>query len=258
MRIVQSSERKRSTKNGAAASRMKCSGSNQATKRSRPSWSHAAEAHEGVHLVQVAPHGARHQIEPVHQRIAGDLEQIALAVEHAPDEPVEQGVALRIAVADHMLDRARATPSAARPAAHRRPPRRRTGRAHRRSSKTTCCGASSSAISQRTARRKPSRSAPVFRVMRWRFMPSLLRHPGRAGGPGSLDERSSGVRLPPCEGGRVASHSSSRSRICAALRPGMTTAEPLLIRTSSAVPASRSAARAGRAGRAWPSGDDRR
>ena len=65
---------------------------------------HAAEAHEGVHLVQVAPHGARHEIEPMHQRIAGDLQQIALAVEHAPDEPVEQRIAFRIAVADHMLD----------------------------------------------------------------------------------------------------------------------------------------------------------
>ena len=40
----------------------------------------AAKAHEGMHLVEIAPHRARQQREPVHQRIARDLQQRPLAM----------------------------------------------------------------------------------------------------------------------------------------------------------------------------------
>ena len=63
-----------------------------------------AEAQEGVHLVQIAADRARHAVEPMHQRIARHVEQRALAVQDAPDQAVEQGVALRIAVADDEPD----------------------------------------------------------------------------------------------------------------------------------------------------------
>ena len=63
-----------------------------------------AEADEGVHLVQVAADGLGHALEAEDQRVGGDLEQVALAVEEAPDQGVEEGVALGVAVADHEAD----------------------------------------------------------------------------------------------------------------------------------------------------------
>ena len=55
VRIAQRMPAKRRAKNGATRSTMWCSGSNQATKASSLA-RHGAEAHEGVHLVQVAAH----------------------------------------------------------------------------------------------------------------------------------------------------------------------------------------------------------
>jgi hypothetical protein len=65
---------------------------------------HAAEAQEGVHLMDVAAHAFAHQPEPMHERIAGDVEKAALAVQHAPDEGVEERVTLRVAVRHHVGD----------------------------------------------------------------------------------------------------------------------------------------------------------
>ena len=63
-----------------------------------------AEADEGVHLVQVAADRLGHALEAEHQRVGGDLEQVALAVEETPDQRVEKRVALGVAVADHKAD----------------------------------------------------------------------------------------------------------------------------------------------------------
>ena len=134
--MVQSRDRKRSTKNGAAASRMKCSGSNQATKRSGRRVLDAAEAQEGVHLVEVAPDRLRHRLEPVHERVARDLEELALAVQDAPEERVEERVALRVAVADHEADELGDGPRQRRPGGRlgrRRPAAEEVRRAARRS-----------------------------------------------------------------------------------------------------------------------------
>ena len=81
---VRGSGRRRSRR---SASRMKCSGSNQATKRSAPSVLDAAEADEGVHLVQVAADRLRHALEAVDERVGRrSSSSCALAVRQAPDE----------------------------------------------------------------------------------------------------------------------------------------------------------------------------
>ena len=48
-----------------------------------------AEADEGVHLVHLAPDSLRHATETVDEGIAGDLEKVALAVQHPPDEAIQ-------------------------------------------------------------------------------------------------------------------------------------------------------------------------
>ena len=60
-----------------------------------------AEAHEGAHLVGVAPHGLRKAVGPVDVGVGGDLEQVLFAAMRPPDQAVEQGEALRVAVLDH-------------------------------------------------------------------------------------------------------------------------------------------------------------
>ena len=67
----------------------------------------APEAPEGMHLVDVAPHRLRHEFQAVDERLGRDLEEVALAVQHAPEEPVQKRVALRVAVADDALDEGR-------------------------------------------------------------------------------------------------------------------------------------------------------
>ena len=63
-----------------------------------------AEADEGMHLVQVAADRLGHALEAEHQRVGGDLEQVALAVEETPDQRVEKRVAFGIAVAHNEAD----------------------------------------------------------------------------------------------------------------------------------------------------------
>ena len=63
----------------------------------------AAEAQERGHLVHVAAHGFLHALQPVHQRIGCDREQLALAMRDAPEQFVEQREALGIAVAHDVL-----------------------------------------------------------------------------------------------------------------------------------------------------------
>jgi hypothetical protein len=65
---------------------------------------HFAEAQEGVHLADVAPDRFPHRLQPMNERVARHLQQVALAMQDAPDQPVEQGVALRLAVTDDALD----------------------------------------------------------------------------------------------------------------------------------------------------------
>jgi hypothetical protein len=64
----------------------------------------SAEAQEGVHLMDVATHVLAHQLEPVDERVAGDIQEAALAMDHAPDERVEERVTLGIAVRHHVGD----------------------------------------------------------------------------------------------------------------------------------------------------------
>ncbi len=65
---------------------------------------HAAEAQEGVHLVDVAPDRPRHEVEAMHQRIARDVEQARARRAACARQGVEQRVALRVAVADSLVD----------------------------------------------------------------------------------------------------------------------------------------------------------
>ena len=62
------------------------------------------EPQEGVHLVQVAGDGLAHPVEPMDQRVASHLHQAAFTVRDAPDQGVEQGVALGVAVRDDHAD----------------------------------------------------------------------------------------------------------------------------------------------------------
>ena len=64
----------------------------------------SSEADEGVHLVQVATDRLGHALEAEHQRIGGDLEQVALTVKETPDQRVEKRVAFGLAVAHHKAD----------------------------------------------------------------------------------------------------------------------------------------------------------
>ncbi len=60
-----------------------------------------AEAHEGAHLVGVAPHGLREAVGPVDVGVGGDFEQVLLSAMRTPDEAVKQGEALWVAVLNH-------------------------------------------------------------------------------------------------------------------------------------------------------------
>ena len=64
----------------------------------------SSEADEGMHLVQVAADRLGHAFEAEHQRVGGDLEQVALTVKETPDQRVEKRVALGVAVADDEAD----------------------------------------------------------------------------------------------------------------------------------------------------------
>ena len=66
-----------------------------------------AEAQEGVHLVDVAPHRFGHKLEAMHQRVTLHFEQVALAVQDAPDELVEQRETLGIAMTDRQSNQVR-------------------------------------------------------------------------------------------------------------------------------------------------------
>ena len=81
VRIDQSSERKRSTKKSAVASRMKWSGSNQATKRSSASPSTRRKRRKACILCRSRRTAFAMPLEAEDQRIAGDLQQVALAVQ---------------------------------------------------------------------------------------------------------------------------------------------------------------------------------
>ena len=67
----------------------------------------AAEAHEGGHLVQVAPHRLFHLLQPMDQRIGEDRQQHAVFVEQPPQQLVQQRETLRIAMAQHGCVRGR-------------------------------------------------------------------------------------------------------------------------------------------------------
>ena len=62
------------------------------------------EAQKGMHLVDVAAHAFAHPPEAMHERIAGDLQEIALAMQNAPDERIEKRVALRVAMRHDLGD----------------------------------------------------------------------------------------------------------------------------------------------------------
>ena len=61
-----------------------------------------AEADEGVHLVLVAAHGLGHRCDPRDVGIGRDVEQVVI-VAQPPQQPIEQGEALGIAVQDRGL-----------------------------------------------------------------------------------------------------------------------------------------------------------
>jgi len=62
----------------------------------------AAKSHKGAHLVYVAPDRLLHRLEAADVGVGCDLQKLGLSSQ-SPEQAVEQGEALRIAVADDGL-----------------------------------------------------------------------------------------------------------------------------------------------------------
>ena len=156
----------------------------------------AAEAQERGHLVHVAAHGFLHALQPVHQRIGCDREQLALAMRDAPEQFVEQREALGIAVAHDVLGKAHVgRRHAERDAAvRRRLAAEQIAGAARATSRPR--GATSAPISPRAASRKSSNASSresatrnIFSSRNWQLMriTAVVRAAARASRAGCAD-----------------------------------------------------------------------
>ena len=171
---------KRRAKNGAVASTMWCSGSNQATCSGAPrvvGVGDRPEAHEGLHLVHVAPHRLRHLRRRAASRDRADRARSAGLDLQAPEQPVEQarsdrGSRCRTTLCAERQERGRRVDRRAprrrrrRRRSRRRADRLRTGRASASSAQCqlTRSGATCAAQSSRQARRKPAKSIALASV----------------------------------------------------------------------------------------------
>ena len=179
-----------------------------------------------------------HALEAMDERIARDLEEVALAVQDAPDEAVEQGVALGVAVGDHHAGSGRRRRAAgASGAPSRRTSSARTGRATRRSDQATrsggdpgrdeAAGGRAEAVEVGAGRRAMRRAVRARRPI-----PSLRRggrprprpHQNRLNCSGRLDEPC--AQIEPVE-------SSAVGRWSAAIRKGRARLRPEVRRATS-------------------------
>ena len=65
-----------------------------------------AKAHEGLHLMHVAPHGLGRLLAPGHVVIAGDMQQLAFAMGETPEQAIQKGVATRVGMRQHRIGKA--------------------------------------------------------------------------------------------------------------------------------------------------------
>ena len=143
---------------------MKWSGSNQATKRSAPAWSTRRKRRKACILWRSRRTAFAIIATRCDERIAMHLQQLALAMEDAPYQAIEQRVALWIAMADDELDKvgdgARQSDGGASPDVAR--PRRRD-RASRQCSRLRPAAARC-ATSRRSGRAKPGKVGALRQI----------------------------------------------------------------------------------------------